>query len=313
MSKTEIMKKSEFDRLFESVSNWGRWGSEDELGTLNFLRPEMVQKAAALVRSGRTVSMSRPIDTVAAVDNPNPAIHHMTLTYDVPGDRGEPLFSADYLGCGCHGNAHSHIDALCHVAYGGKLYNGRPLSVVTSIGAQQMDITNYAKGVVGRGVLLDIPRLRKTKWLEPGESVNAKELEMAEEKQGVRLQEGDLFVFRVGHYRRRLELGPWNVDSSGIGRAGLHPSAMKLLHERKIAAFLPDGDGETIPSPVEGVRLPVHALQIAAMGLACGDSLQLEELSKACEEEKRWEFMAVVAPLRLSGGTGSLVNPIAIF
>jgi hypothetical protein len=313
MTKNGRLDESEFDQLFKSVSNWGRWGPEDELGTLNFLTPEKVAKAATLVRSGRTVSMSMPIDTVASADNPNPAIHHMTRSYDVKSEMGQPLFSADFLGCDCHGNAHSHFDALCHIAYKGNLYNGKPMSLVTSVGAQIMDLTRYAKGIVGRGVLLDIPRVRKTTWLEPGEAVTIEDILDAEREQGVRLGEGDLFALRVGHCRRRTELGPWKVEHGGPGRAGLHPNVMKLLHERKISAFLPDGDGEIVPSPVEGVGYPVHALQIAAMGLACGDSLQLEELLKVCEEEKRWEFMAVVSPLRLPGGTGSLVNPIAIF
>jgi hypothetical protein len=310
MNQNLRMSKPEFDRLFESVSNWGRWGEDDELGTLNYLTPEKVAKAAGLIRSGRTVSMSIPIDTVASADNSHPAIHYMTRGYDIPG---EPLVVTDFLGCDCHGNAHSHLDALCHIAYKGRMYNGKPLSGVSSVGAEIMDITKYAKGIVGRGVLLDIPRVRKTRWLEPGEVVTVEDLLDAEKEQGVKLGEGDLFALQVGHYRRRVELGPWQVESGGPGRAGLHPTVMKLLHERKIAAFLPDGDGEIVPSPVEGVSFPVHALQIAAMGLACADSLQLEELSKACEEEDRWEFMAVVSPLRLPKGTGTLVNPIAIF
>ncbi|MGA2664493.1 MAG: cyclase family protein [Nitrososphaerales archaeon] len=309
----EPMTEAEFDRLFHDVSNWGRWGPKDERGTLNYLTPDRVRSAAALVRSGRSVSMSRPIDTVAAVDNPNPAIHHMLQSYDIPAAAGEPQFVSDYLGCGCHGNAHSHVDALCHVAYKGRLYNNRPTSLVDSHGAHAMDITTYAHGIVGRGVLLDIPRLRGTVWLEPGDAVTAEELQAAEKAQGVRLGEGDLFVFRVGIPLRRKELGPWNTDHGGEGRPGLHPGAMRLLHERKVAAFLPDGDGETIPSAVEGVIHPVHALQIGAMGLACGDSLQLEDLARVCEEEGRWEFMVAMAPLRLPRGTGSLVNPIAIF
>jgi kynurenine formamidase len=307
------MTRTEFDKLFQEVSNWGRWGPEDVRGTLNYLTPERVARAASLVRSGRTVSLSRPIDKVAAVDNPNPAVHLMTRGYDVPTGAGEPLFVADYLACGCHGNSHSHLDALCHVGYMGNLYNGKPLSSVTSVGAEIMDIAAYANGIVGRGVLLDIPRLRGKKWLEPGEGVTAEDLEAAEDAQGVKLEEGDLFTFRVGHYQRRLELGPWDLDRTGEGRAGLHPTAMRLLHSRKVAGFLPDGDGETIPCEVEGVGHPVHALQIASMGLACADSLQLEELAKACEEEGRWDFLAIMAPLRLPGGTGCLINPIAVF
>jgi kynurenine formamidase len=237
----------------------------------------------------------------------------MTVGYDLVFAHGEPAFVSDYLGCECHGEAHSHIDALCHVAYRGKLYNGKPTSNVTTQGASIMDIANYAHGIVGRGVLIDIPRMRGKGWLEPGEAVTAEDIVAAEKAQGVRLGEGDFFVFRVGHWGRRLALGPWKAGPDGEGRAGLHPEAMVLLHERKIAAFLPDGDGEALPTAVEGVGYPVHALQIGAMGLACADSLQLEELAKACEEEKRWEFMVVMAPLRLQRGTGSLINPIAIF
>jgi kynurenine formamidase len=306
------MTALEFDQLFQKVSNWGRWGPDDEKGTLNYITPQHVKRASELVRSGRSVSMARPINTVSSVDNPNPAIHHMTLAYDVPSQHGEPAFVSDYLGCACHGEAHSHLDALCHVAYKGKLYNGKPPSTVNSQGATIMDIAAYAHGIVGRGVLLDIPRLRGVKWLEPGEAVTSDELEAAEVAEGVSMGEGDIFVFRTGHYRRRMELGGWDCGYSGEGRAGLHPTAMLMLHERKVASFFPDGDGEAIPIKVEGVAYPVHALQIGAMGLACADSLQLEELARVCEQEGRWEFLVVLAPLRLPGGTGSLVNPIAI-
>jgi len=304
------MSKKEFDKLFDEVCNWGRWGAGDEGGTLNYLTPMMVKRAASTVKSGRTVSMSRSIETTLAADNDNPASHNMTRLYQPPTGE-EPQFVSDYLGSEMHGNAYSHVDALCHVSYRGKLYNGRSADVVTPKGAKSMDITQYSRGIIGRGVLLDIPKMRGVKWLNPGEAVTSDELEQAEEAEGVKLGKGDVFVFRVGEYRRRRELGPWDVEREG--RAGLDPRAMRLLHERKVAAFLPDGDGETIPSPVDGVRYPVHALQIASMGLACGDSLQLEDLSKACHQERRWEFMVAIAPLVIPGGTGSLANPIAIF
>jgi len=311
--KANRMSKEKFDELFKKVSNWGRWGPNDELGTLNYITPKHILAAASLVRSGRSVSLEIPINKVAGPDNPNPAVHHMVQTYDVPSDIGEPQFAMDYLGCACHGDCHTHIDALCHIAYKGKLYNGKPVTSVTSRGATSMDITAYAHGIVGRGVLLDIPRLRGVKWLEPGEAVTREELEAAEKTEDVRLTEGDIFLFRTGHHRRRLELGPWNNGYDGEGKAGLSPDTMLMLHERKVAAFLPDGDGETVPSNVEDVAYPIHALQIAAMGMAAADSLQFEELVKVCEEERRWEFMVVVAPLRLPQGTGSLFNPIAIF
>jgi kynurenine formamidase len=303
----------EFDELFQRVSNWGRWGPDDERGTLNYLTAEQVRASAALVRSGRTVSLSLPINTVAGPDNPHPSVHYMVKTHDVRPEHGEPRFAGDYLGSEVHGDCRTHVDALCHVAYKGKLYNGKSPDTVTSRGPTLMDITAYVHGIVGRGVLLDIPRFRGVKWLEPGEAVTADELEAAEKFEGVRLGEGDIFLFRTGHHRRRLELGSWNNGCDGEGQAGLHVNAMVLLHERKVAAFLPDGDGETVPSNVEGVPYPVHALQIAAMGMACADSLQFEELVKVCAEENRWTFMVVASPLRLPRGTGSLFNPIAIF
>ena len=134
----------------------------------------------------------------------------------------------------------------------------------------------------------------------------------AERAEGVRLGEGDLFVFRTGHHRRRLEIGPWDNGYSGEGKAGLHVDAIPLLHERRVAGFLPDGDGETVPSTVDGIAYPVHPLQITAMGMLAADSLNLEDLAEACAEEQRWEFLVVLAPLRVPKATGSPFNPIAV-
>lgn len=319
MTKTTLTKttpthvsRAEFDKLFQAVCNWGRWGDDDEKGTLNYIKPEHIKQAAGLVHAGRSVSMAIPINKVAGPDNPRPATHYMVRGYDVHSEWGEPQFCTDYLATEFHGDCHTHIDALCHVGMQGKLYNGKPVSAVTSRGPTIQDITAYAHGIVGRGVLLDIPRLRGVKWLEPGEAVTTAELEAAEKAQGVHLGEGDIFLLRTGHHRRRLELGPWKNGYDGEGRAGLQVETILLLHERKVAAFFPDGDGETVPSNVEGMAGPIHALQIASMGMACADSLQFEELVKVCEEERRWEFLVVAAPLRLPAGTGSLFNPIAI-
>lgn len=312
-TKPRHISSEEFDLLFKSVCNWGRWGASDERGTLNYITPEEIRNAASLVRSGRTVSMAVPINKAAGPDNPHPAIHYMVQAYDVHSHLGEPQFCTDFLACEFHGDCHTHIDALCHIAYKGQLFNGKPAHCVTSRGPGVQDITAYAHGIVGRGVLLDIPRLRGVKWLEPGEAVTREELEAAEKSEGVRLGKGDILVFRTGHHRRRLELGPWDNTYEGEGKAGLHATVISLLHERQVAAFFPDGDGETVPSNVEGVAYPIHALQIASMGMACADSLQLEDLVQVCEEEARWEFMAIAAPLRLPGGTGSLFNPLAVF
>jgi len=304
----------EFERIFESVKNWGRWGPDDQLGTLNLITPARVRAAAGLVRSGRRVSLQIPINKVAGPDNPDPAIHFVSQGHDIDIGSGGLRFGLDFLGMACHGDCHSHVDALCHISYNGLTYNGkRAEEVLTSRGATSLDIAKIGDGVVGRGVLLDIPRLRGVKWLEPGEAVTRAELEACEKAEGVHLGEGDIFVYRTGHHRRRLELGAWDNGPDGEGKAGLHVDTIPWMHERGIAAFLPDGDGEAIPSCVDGMTYPIHPLQIVAMGMLTADSLQLEDLAQACEKEGRFEFMVVGLPLRLPGGTGSPWNPIAIF
>jgi len=304
----------EFEQIFESVKNWGRWGPDDQLGTLNYITPQHVRAAAGLVQSGRRVSLEIPINTVAGPDNPNPAIHLVSQGHDIDIGSGGLRFGLDFMGMACHGDCHTHVDALCHISYNGLTYNGHPAQeVLTSKGATSLDIANYGDGVVGRGVLLDIPRFRGVKWLEPGEAVRRAELEACEAAQGVHLGEGDILVFRTGHHRRRLELGAWDNGPDGEGKAGLHVDTIPWMHERRLAAFLPDGDGEAIPSVVEGMTYPIHPLQIVAMGMLASDSLQFEDLARACEEEGRYEFMVVGLPLRLPGGTGSPWNPIAIF
>ena len=312
-TKPRRLTLTEFDQLFESVKNWGRWGPDDQLGTLNFITPEKVREAAGLVRSGRRVSMGLPINKVAGPDNPNPAIHFVSLGHDIDVSAGES-FGLDFFGMVCHGDGHTHIDALCHIAYRGQTYNGHSaLVVLPSTGATSLDIANYRSGIVGRGVLVDVPRHRGVHWLEPGEAVTADELEAAVTAQGLRLGEGDILVLRLGHHARRLAMGPWDPTPAGEGRAGLHVNAIPWMRDRRIAAFLPDGDGETVPSTVDGMLYPIHPLQVAAMGMCVSDSLQFEELATACEEEARWEFMVVGLPLQLPGGTGSPWNPIAIF
>jgi kynurenine formamidase len=301
---------AEFARLFESVKTWGTWGPDDELGCLNYITPEVVATAARLVSSGRTVTLALPLNTEAGPDNPKPVAHYMTMNSDFDLGSGSLRVACDYLGVEFHGDAHSHIDALCHVMYEGSIYNGVPVSTVSSSGASVQSIDVARSGIVTRGVLLDIPRLRGVPWLEPGETVYAEELLAAEDAQGVRMREGDVLYFRTGHHARRLELGPW--DAAGL-KAGLHATAMTLLHERRIAALGADGDSDAVPNGCEAVIYPIHALGMNAMGLHFLDSLQFEDLAPACEAENRWEFMTVIAPLRLARGTGSPVNPIAIF
>jgi kynurenine formamidase len=295
----------QFGALFRTVSTWGRWGGDDERGALNHLTAERVAAAARLVRDGISVTLSWPLNTIEAADNPHPADHHMTAW-----GGAEPLsFAKDYVGVDFHNDTHTHIDALSHVGYEGSLYNGASTDAVTSAGATAESIEVLKDGLVGRGVLLDIPRLRGVPWLEPGEHVFRDELEAAESEQGVSVGEGDILLVRTGHARRLRELGPWDTAAA---KAGLHPTAMTLLAERRVAALGSDTNADTAPSSTEDVAFPIHVLAIAAMGVHLLDYLQFEELRTACERTGRWEFLLVAAPLRITGGTGSPLNPIAI-
>jgi len=218
-------------------------------------------------------------------------------------------FSMDRIAMNIHGNADSHIDALCHVIFDGTLYNGVTADTVTTTGATELSIGVAADGIVGRGVLLDVPRSRGVPWLEPGDHVTVDDVLATERDQGVRIGQGDIVLVRVGHRRRRDEQGPWDAARA---RAGLHPEVLPLLAERRVAALGSDGNNDTAPSAVAGIDFPVHVLTVNALGLHLLDYLQFTELRQVCAETGRWSFLCVIAPLRLPTGTGSPVNPIAI-
>jgi kynurenine formamidase len=297
-----------FAALYQRIRDATPWGPDDRRGALNYLTPARVLAAAGEVRTGRTVSLEAPIETQAAPDNPDPAVDEMIGT----GDQADPAgltFARDRLSMNVHGNADSHIDALCHVMYRARLYNDVPAGTVSAQGADELSIALASNGIVGRGVLLDIPRLHGVAWLEPGDHVTADDLTRAEQAQGVRVGEGDLLFVRVGHRERRNAMGPWD---SAASRAGLHPTAMEFVAERKVAALGSDSNNDTAPSAAEGVDFPVHVLALNAMGLNLLDWLQFDDLAPLCAETGRWSFLCVIAPLRLVHGTGSPVNPIAI-
>jgi kynurenine formamidase len=300
---------AEFAELFRSLSSWGRWGEGDQRGALNHLAPSRVVAASRLVQEGTTVTLSLPMNTKAAEDNPEPAVHYMTTT---PGGESDPglQFAKDFVGADYHNDGHTHIDAFCHVIYEGSLYNGAPAASVTADGAAADAIDALANGLVGRGVLLDIPGLRGVPWLEPGEHVYRGDLETAEREQGVTVIEGDVLLVRTGHTRRLAELGPWDTASA---KSGLHPAAMPFLAERGVSVLGSDGNSDTAPSSTEGVDFPIHVLALNAMGVHLLDYLQLEDLLAACERTGRWDFLFIAAPLRITGGTGSPLNPLAVF
>ena len=300
---------AEFRELFEAVSNWGRWGTDDERGALNYITPDRVLEATRLVRTGETVTLSLPLNTRVGIDNPAPVDHHMTMLGDEDIGSGTLRFAKDYVGADYHNPSHTHIDALCHVAFDGALYNAKPTASLTPEGATADAIGVLKDGLIGRGVLLDVPRLRGVPWLEPGEHIFPDELEGCERPQGVTVEEGDILLVRTGAARRHAELGPWDTDSA---KAGLHPTCAPLLAERRIAALGSDGNSDTTPSTTEGIDFPIHTLTLNAMGVHLLDYLQFEDLVAACEREGRWEFLFVAVPLRVVGGTGSPLNPIAI-
>jgi kynurenine formamidase len=309
MSDFEL-SASEFRALYDRVKHLSSQGPGDRLGALNNISSAQVVAAASGVWRGHAVSLAAPVGTEVEPDNPDPAVHQMIHTGTSPGAASGVWFAMDRVALNIHGNADSHIDALCHVIFDGTLYNGLSPGAVTPAGAAELSIEVAGGGITGRGLLLDIPRVRGVPWLEPGEHVSADDLIAAEEAQEVRIEEGDLLFVRVGHRNRRGALGPWDAANA---RAGLHPTALEFLAQRRIAALGSDGNNDTAPSAVEDVDFPVHVLAVNAMGLHLLDWLQFDDLVAVCEELNRWSFLCVVAPLRLRGATGSPVNPIAIF
>jgi kynurenine formamidase len=298
----------EFERTFEALSNWGRWGPDDEFGTLNFLGEAEVAAAVKMAKRGRRVSLGRPLDTVAGPDNNRPALHYMTQMGDRRPD--EPTYYTDFIGVDFHGKSASHIDALCHIAHRGMFYNGKRASdAATAGGSSFAPISRLANGVLARGVLLDVARARGVDWVEPPAAIGAEDLDAVCTSLGVQVRRGDAVLVRSGQIGRRRALGPWDPNVTGVGLA---TSAVGWLAEREVAILGGDGDSDAHPSSVQGVGLPVHVLAIVAMGMCLLDNLDLESLSEACAEAGTFEFLLVVAPLIVPGGTGSPVNPIAV-
>ena len=300
----------DFRALYERLrGEAARSTADGRRGALCHVTPERVVAAVAELRLGRTVSLAAPIETLPSADDPEPAVHRMTGP--APGDLGADglHFATDRFAMNVHGDANSHLDALRHVVFDGELYGAVPAGSVTAEGAPALSVDLVKDGIVGRGVLLDIPRLRGVPWLQPGDHVTADDLTAAEAAQGVRVGPGDMLFVRVGHRLRRTQLGPWNAATH---RAGLHPTALGFLAERKVAVLGGDGNNDTAPSAVEDIAFPVHVLAMHALGIHLMDYLQFEDLAPVCAEAGRWSFLCVVAPLRLPGATGSPVNPIAV-
>ena len=290
----------EFDAMFREHSNWGRWGADDERGTLNLVTPAKTREAASLVRSGITVSLSHNPMPEEAPDNPDSAFDHVM---------GRSLRSDTYTFT-YHGYGMSHIDALCHFAHNGRLYNDVPTSASSSEGCGKNGIHNLKNGIVTRGILLDFPRLKGVSYLEPQTPIYIEDIEAWEREAGVTVSAGDAIFVYTGRWARREALGPWRVSGNS---AGLHASVIPWLKARDVAYVGSDAATDVMPSQVEGIGQPLHTFLIAGLGSNIFDNMDLEALAETAARLNRWEFMLTAGPIPVTGGTGSPLNPIAVF
>lgn len=302
MPEQPLPTEDEVRGYLDSCKNWGRWGADDSAGTVNHITPEKRREAAALVKSGRAVSAAYPWNTVGGPGNWNPAQHFI---------RSFPDFAVDYLGINYHGYATTHVDALCHVFWEGKMYNGKPNTDVTSAGARSGAVDAWKNGITTRGVLIDIPRFRGEPYVTIEKPVRAWEIEDAANAQGSPLRAGDavlVYSGRPAFFAANPSAVPGVAPS-----AGLHVDCAKYLKD-KDAAILGWDMMDATPSGYQVFPgLSVHVLTIVMAGMPLLDNAFLEPLAQACKEEGRWEFLLTINPLNVRGGTGSPANPVAIF
>ncbi len=317
----------ELDTLFERVSNAGRWGADDELGTLNFITSEKRRSAAALVQAGRVVSLAHSLAARPTATRPQQVDHRM-LYWNVPDNPlRAPPSAGDYLGLEIHQHGVTHLDSVSHIgSRDGRVYNGRRFDdVAAEDGLRHGSVFAQRDGIVSRGVLLDVAAALGVGWLEPDHQISADQLEVAECHGNIQVGRGDVIVVRAGVESREDAHGP-----SPLG-PGPGPDAVAWLHEREIAVYAGDAPEHLAEAgarilgllPLEpredAVRSPsafpllLHQIAIPSMGLVLLDYCRVEALARLCADLGRYEFLFVAAPLALPGGTGSPVNPLAIF
>ncbi|TMA66761.1 MAG: cyclase family protein [Deltaproteobacteria bacterium] len=298
--------------LAPKVSNWGRWGPDDEIGTVNFITPEAVRRGAACVKRGDVFSLGLPL----GADGPqlgthgrmNP-IHLMSALEGRVSAEGDFRYSDDMivmpLQCA------TQWDSLAHVHYDGQLYNGFPATAITAAGAARNAIDRVGAGIVSRGVLLDVARLWGVDRVAPGVAIKPTDLDTAERAAGVRVGTGDVLLVRTGH------LAVFKVDRDREGylrrTPGLGVACVEWLHARQVAAVATDTVAvEVIPWEDPAVPLPLHLLCIRDMGLTLGEMFDLDELAADCARDGVWEFLFSAPPLKVTGGVGSPLNPLAV-
>ncbi|KIF77989.1 hypothetical protein QR77_37540 [Streptomyces sp. 150FB] len=294
--------------LLHGRSNWRRWGDDDQIGAVNLITDRKRVEAARLVRTGRTVSLSRPFPTRPQAGNPRPAAHYTTKT-----PRGSGGIAGDYYGIEYHGVASTHVDALCHVWDERGMWQGRDPDVeFTSRGSRWGSIEHWRRGIVTRGVLLDVPAFRGEPYVTHDRPVHGDELDEIAKAQGVTVGAGDAVIVYSGRDRWDREHPAWGTEHTELGeprRPGLHASCLAFLRDHDCAALAWDMLDH---APNDwGIPWTVHGA-IFAYGLAVVDNCELRQLAAACLAEARYEFMFVLSPLVVEGGTGSPANPLAV-
>lgn len=297
------LNRADIERWSKELSNWGRWGKDDQLGAVHLITPAKRIEAAALVKDGTAVSLAHDDSIEQSVDN-NPPFEHRMLT--TGADRSAE-FALDMYVVTYHTEFVTHLDALSHVFNGESLFNGFPRQSVTQAGAQKLDVLQLKDGIFTRGILFDIPRLKGRPYLNPGEAIYPADLELWERRTGIKVEPGDVVLIRTGRWERRKKLGPF------IPSAGLHASCAPWLHRHDVAVLGSDGASDVAPSGVAGVTMPIHLLAVGSMGMPILDNLDLDQLAEIAANHHRWVFLFTVAPEPVPGGTGSPVNPTAVF
>jgi kynurenine formamidase len=314
--------KAEYYRWLQESSNWHRWGKDDELGTLNLITPAKRKQAAALVKDGVTVSLAAlQVPNGLDPQDPNSAPpYRATWTFKEGWEQSaanDPWNSAppEGLSLPAH-DSRSHIDALAHNFRHGRFYNGFPWTVMTKNGTQKLGIQNLRHGIVTRGILIDIPKLKGVPFLQASEHIYVEDLEAWEKKAGVRVSPGDALFIRAGNWARRRATREQTPSNSTT--AGLDPSVARWLRERDVAVIGSEGAIDALPSGYTGQgddmpTHPVHYFVNVMLGMTILDWLDFDALGDAAARMNRWEFMLMAAPLPIQGGTGSPINPIGVF
>lgn len=302
--------EADFHRAMDELSNWGRWGSEDELGAANLITAEKRKEAAALVTEGIVVSLAHDVNQEPAVDA-SAVLTREVLRVSPTGASDRYEYSGSY-----HGTIHSHLDALdCHIMYEGKGYNGVGYEEVEAAGGcPRGDINAHKNGIVTRGVLFDatlLPgKVSAEGWLEPGTVINYDDLLALEKIQGVSVESGDVILLHTGRWKRREALGAWPTSE---GVAGYHADVAYFLKERGVAMIGHDMWNDVAPSGIPNVFLPLHSLALVSLGVSIFDNLDFGQVAEVAKELGRYSFLFTAAPLRIEMGMGSPINPLATF